>query len=55
MSLYYCTACGQLYKADSAKYAAFCIRCGMPTPKKASLSQEIQYERERRKLEKLHR
>ncbi len=55
MSLYYCPACGQLYKADSAKYTAFCVRCGMPTPKKASPHQEIQYEAERRELEKLHK
>ena len=37
MSLYYCPACGQLYKADSAKYTAFCVRCGMPSPKKGVL------------------
>lgn len=55
MSLYYCPACGQLYKAGSAKYAAFCIRCGMPSPRKASLSQEVQYEQERREMERLHR
>ena len=36
MSLYYCPACGMLYKAASAKYTNFCICCGMPTPKKAS-------------------
>ena len=56
MSLYYCPACGQLYKADSAKLRAFCAMCGMPTPKKASASQEILYEQQRREIEeKIHR
>ena len=56
MSLYYCPACGQLYKAASAKYTAFCICCGMPTPKKASTNQEIVYEARRREIEeKIHR
>jgi len=56
MSLYYCPACGQLYKAASAKYTAFCISCGMPTPKKASSSQEAVYEAQRREIvEKIHR
>ena len=57
MSLYYCPACGQLYKAASAKYTAFCICCGMPTPRKASASQEAFYEAQRREIEEklLHR
>jgi len=57
MSLYYCPACGQLYKAASAKYTAFCICCGMPTPRKASASQEALYEAQRREIEEklLHR
>lgn len=52
MSLYYCPACGQLYRAASAKYTAFCIRCGMPTPVKASVSQERVYEAERAEMER---
>lgn len=52
MSLYYCPACGQLYRTASAKYTAFCIRCGMPTPKKASEAQERLYEAQRRELKK---
>lgn len=56
MSLFYCPACGQFYKAAGAKYTAFCICCGMPTPKKASASQEILYEQQRREIEeKIHR
>ena len=56
MSLFYCPACGQLYKAASAKYTAFCIRCGMPTPKRASVAQEKVYETQRREMEaKVHR
>ena len=57
MSLYYCPACGQLYKAASAKYTAFCICCRMPTPRKASASQEALYEAQRREIEEklLHR
>ena len=57
MSLFYCPACGQLYKAASAKYTAFCIRCGMPTPKRASVAQEKVYETQRREIEvkALHR
>ena len=51
MSLYYCPACGQLYKADSAKLRAFCAMCGMPTPRKASSSQEAVYEAQRREIE----
>jgi len=50
-SLYYCPACGQLYRADSAKLRAFCINCGMPTPKKASASQEAVYQAQRREME----
>ena len=49
MSLFYCPACGQLYRAASAKYTAFCVRCGMPTPKRASAAQQAQYEAERQK------
>ena len=52
MSLYYCPACGYLYRTDSAKMRAFCICCGMPTPKKASPVQERVYEAERREMEK---
>ena len=51
MSLYYCPACGQLYRADSAKLRAFCICCGMPTPRKASARQEALYEAQRREIE----
>ena len=49
MSLFYCPACGQLYRAASAKYTAFCVRCGMPTPKRASEAQEARYEAQRQK------
>ena len=49
-SLYYCPACGQLYRADSAKLRAFCVCCGMPTPRKASASQEAVYKAQRREM-----
>ncbi len=55
MSLFYCPACGQLYKAASAKYSAFCIRCGQPTPRKASEAQEKLFARQEAEIEKLHR
>ena len=55
MNLYYCPACGQLYKAASAKYTSFCIRCGQPTPKKASPAQEQLYQQQQAEIEKLHR
>lgn len=50
MSLFYCPACGYLYRTDSAKSVAFCVCCGQPTPKKASVAQEIEYEAQRREL-----
>lgn len=50
MSLFYCPVCGQLYRADSVKLSAFCVRCGMPTPKKASEYQERAYEAQRHDL-----
>lgn len=52
MSLFYCPACGQLYRTDSAKLKAFCVCCGMPTPKRASPTQEAAYEAHRAELEK---
>jgi len=55
MSLFYCPACGQLYKAASAKYSSFCIRCGMPSPRKASAAQEALYQRQQAEIDKLHR
>ena len=53
--LYYCPACGQLYKAASAKYSSFCVRCGMPSPRKASDKQEALYRRQQVEIEKLRR
>ena len=54
-ALYYCPACGQLYRAASAKYTAFCIRCGMPSPKEANATQEKAYTRQMAEIEKMHR
>lgn len=48
----FCPACGHIYKIDSAKLRAFCVMCGMPTPKRASASQEAVYETQRREIEK---
>lgn len=50
----FCPACGHVYRTDSAKLKAFCVCCGMPTPKEASPTQEREYEAQRRKLIKAY-
>ena len=46
-SLYYCPSCHYIYPALTARDKAFCIDCGQPGTRPATLEEKIQYKADR--------